>query len=65
MCCENVEFLIIISKRQHVLIKSGVMNEWICIPHDGKVKKYNVIQHTAHNNQFNTQHIITNSTHST
>ena len=28
------------------------MNEWICTPHDGKLKEHNTIQHTAHNNQI-------------
>ena len=28
------------------------MNEWIRIPHDGKLKEHNMIQHTAHNNQI-------------
>jgi len=32
--------------------KFGLMNEWKLIPHDDKQKEYNMIQHTAHNNQF-------------
>jgi hypothetical protein len=28
------------------------MNEWICIPHDDKLKEHNSIQHTSYNNQI-------------
>jgi len=44
-------------KKKLLFIKFGVMNEWKCIPHDDKQKEYNMIQHTAYNNQF-TLHII-------
>ena len=43
---------LLLFRSQHVFIKSGVMTEWICIPHNGKLKEYNMIQHTALNNLF-------------
>lgn len=41
-----------VQREQLVLIEFGVKSEWICIPLNGKRKEYNMIQHTAHNNQI-------------
>ena len=49
-------FLLLLWKDSVVLIKSGVMNEWmnewICVPHNDKLRERNTIQHTAHNYQI-------------
>ena len=56
MSYENMEFVIVTLKRQHVLIKFDIKSEWICMPHEGKIKEHNMIQNAIHNKQFPLRH---------